>query len=218
MLAFILLGILIITYIIVNYYLRFSPLNVEGKTFMVAGLKGSGKSYYLSYLAKKFIKKGNPVFCNFPVWGAYELEFDYMTKYLFPKGSVILYDEAHNELDSDNHKARHIKDSLIMFTQSRKLGYTVGIASQNPVRVVKALRDITDYFIWACGSRGGIFDYVVYLSYDHFIINHDFKSFKVLDSNKIRNSYLTEYLHNDITDRSMCPMIPWEERSNPAEL
>ncbi len=204
--------IFLIIYVIVTYINMGKGIEVEGLIVFTAGLRGAGKTYYLTKNAMKFLKKGYPVYTNYPVVGAYKLTFDDLRGKLFPENSVIIYDEAHNELDSDNFKDKSVKESFTMFTQSRKLKYTIFIGSQNPVRVFKGLRDIADYFIWS--SRGLLFfNYDVYLSYDEFCHwereNAKYREFKVRKSKKVYNAYDTWFLHSDMSDRYMIKNISW---------
>lgn len=176
---------------------------------MTCGLKGSGKSYYLCCVAERFLKKGYPVFSNYPIHGAYKLEFDDFRSKLFPENSVLIFDEAYNEFDSDRFRDQEIKDTFPLFFQSRKLGYTICLASQNPVRVVKGLRDVCDYFIWANGKGLFMFRYSVYLSYQHWELDKEYKDFKEKVSKRMFRKYNTYYLHSGMDSRDQIEKIPW---------
>ncbi len=211
------IGLFIILYLIVIYLKTSKGIQTEGLIIFIAGLRGAGKTYYLTCQALKYLKKGYPVYTNFEFYreGVYKLDFDDLQTKLFPENSVIIYDEAHNELDSDNFKDKTVKQSFKMFTQSRKLKYTIFIGSQNPIRVFKGLRDIADNFVWA--SKGLLFfNYDVYLSYQEFEHwereNAKYSEFKVRKRKKIFEAYNTYFLHSDLSDRMMIKNIPWVEK------
>ena len=204
-------------YMLTQYLKTSKGVETEGRIIFIAGLRGAGKTYYLTHQALKFLKKGYPVYTNFEFYkeGVYKLTFEDLQNKLFPENAVIIYDEAHNELDSDNFKDKTVKQAFKMFTQSRKLKYTIFIGSQNPIRVFKGLRDIADNFIWS--SKGlFFFNYDVYLSYQEFEHwereNAKWSQFRVRKQKKIFEAYNTYFLHTDLSDRMMIKNIPWIEK------
>ena len=70
----------------------------------IFGLPRCGKTTYLSALAKRFIKKGVPVYSNFECKGCMKVKFDDLGKYDF-QDCVILLDEISMECDSRNWKS-----------------------------------------------------------------------------------------------------------------
>ena len=208
---------LTVFYMLTQYLKTSKGLETEGRIIFIAGLRGAGKTYYLTHQALKYLKKGRPIYTNFEFYkeGVYKLTFEDLQNKLFPENAVIMYDEAHNELDSDNFRDKTVKESFKMFTQSRKLKYTIFIGSQNPIRVFKGLRDIADHFIWA--SKGlFFFNYDVYLSYQEFEHwereNAKWSAFKVRKKKKIFQAYNTYFLHTDLSDRMMIKNVPWIEK------
>lgn len=206
---FFILGFVLVTLFLRNKY-HVKPLDVTGLTVLIAGLKGAGKSYWLCCQADRYLKKGYPVFSNYPIEGAYKLVFEDFRKHLFPAKSVLIFDEAYNELDSDNFRDKSIKETFPLFFQSRKLGYTVLLASQNPVRVVKGVRDVCDYFILATGRAWGNFNYEVFYSFEHFERSDVFRKFKERCKKKIFKKFNTYYLHNKLDKRELIKMEKWD--------
>ncbi len=202
------LVVLIVVLFLVVKYKENSKINTQGLMVIVAGLRGSGKSYFLTREALKYIKAGYYVFSNFPIRGAFRITIDDVMNKVFPSGSIIIYDEAHNEFDADFHRAPEVKESFVLLSQSRKLGYTILLSSQNPIRIAKAIRDITDYFIWA--ENGLFFNYSVYLSFDHWLQDIVYKRFKLFKRKLIFNSYDSFYCHVDVKDRVSVSLNEWD--------
>lgn len=111
-----------------------------------AGLPGSGKSYTMTARALAEMKRGHPVYANYHIDGAEMFDPSEDLLYL-PPGFIVL-DEAHLSLSSRQfHKLPH--SWMVKLSQTRKAGWHLLWCAQNPMRIDKALRDLTNV-IWWC--------------------------------------------------------------------
>lgn len=94
----------------------------------VFGLPRSGKTTYLSKMAKKFLKKGIPVYSNFACKGCYKLDFSNLGKYDF-SDSIILIDEISLVCDSRDWK-KFNSDLVYFFTNHGHYGIDIYYCSQ----------------------------------------------------------------------------------------
>ena len=119
----------------------------------VFGLPRSGKTTYLAKIAKKYMKKGVKVFTNFPLHGAYELDFSDLGHYDF-SDSVILIDEISLVCDSRDWKQFN-SDLRYFFTNHGHYNITIYYCSQWFLDTDVKIRRMTEqlYYIksWILG-------------------------------------------------------------------
>ena len=92
------------------------------------GVPGSGKTTFAAWIAKKQFRRGNAVYSNVAIKGAYKLQKTDIGKYLIENGSIIL-DEAGVDYNNRNFKKfnddetyffkfhRHYKVHIFLFSQ-----------------------------------------------------------------------------------------------------
>lgn len=121
---------------------------------MFCGRPGSGKSYLASLLAIKDMKRGRPVFSNYPItfrtrkheYRSLKLTRDMIRKGTYPPGSLIIVDECNHWFNSRNFKDFNVQD-LIFFTQHRHIGLDMFLISQHPQRVDVSIREIVNQYL-----------------------------------------------------------------------
>lgn len=115
---------------------------------LVMGVPGSGKTFYCTYRAYKAIKRGQMVFSNYPIVGAYKITFDDLINYTFPPNSLVIIDEAGRWFNS--RKWGELPDQVFdLFTLHRHLKLDLLVAVQNFARIDKALREVVEIVWWA---------------------------------------------------------------------
>jgi len=122
-----------------------------------SGIPGSGKTLEVTKIAVKEMRKGRPVFSNYPIQckvrkgfklytvTSYILTKDMLTDYVFPYGSLLIIDEAQTWFGSREWKD-FSKDSLLLFTAHRHIGYSLICICQHPQRVDVILRELANMF------------------------------------------------------------------------
>lgn len=110
------------------------------------GLPGSGKTYKMAVDGLALMKKGYNVYSNFPLEGAYKLDYDVLiTIPRFRRPAVLLLDEVQRYANSRDWAS--MPDELyFIFSQGRKLGLDLFYSAQDSSRVDKTLREVTNYF------------------------------------------------------------------------
>jgi hypothetical protein len=124
-----------------------------GKTFLIQGKKGSGKSSYLAWIAMKYIKKGITVYSNFYIEGCRKYTIEDLGIYDMSE-AVVIYDEGGMDLNSRNWNDRQkqlakngkkLADNLYMFNVlSRHCKSDVYYATQFINRIDNTIREILD--------------------------------------------------------------------------
>lgn len=94
----------------------------------VFGLPRSGKTTFLSKIARKYQKKGIPVYSNFPCIGCYKLDFSTLGK-LDYHDCVLLIDEISLLCDSRDWK-NFSSELVYFFTHHGHYGVDIYYASQ----------------------------------------------------------------------------------------
>lgn len=110
------------------------------------GLPRSGKTYLMSYYGLQLIKKGFPVYSNYPLRGAFKLEFrDVVEGVEFKPNAVLLLTELHNYASS--REWQNLSPELFfLFSQGGKMDLRLFYDAQDSSRVDKILRENTNYF------------------------------------------------------------------------
>jgi hypothetical protein len=85
-----------------------------GKTYIVMGKKGTGKTSYFAWIANNYLKLGIPVYTNFYLKGCYKIDIEDFNKYDIENG-VLLYDESGRKLNSrawnSRQKTKNVEDN-----------------------------------------------------------------------------------------------------------
>lgn len=114
----------------------------------VCGLPGGGKSYYLSCEIAEAVKKGRPVFTNYPFPGAYVLTFEDLINKSFPEGSLLGIDEGNAWFrNRDWHKMP--KEAFLFFMHHRHFKLDMILVSQMPTTLDVNIRDIVSFWVWS---------------------------------------------------------------------
>lgn len=114
----------------------------------ITGMPGSGKSYFLVAVAHRELKKGRKVYSNISIKGTIKINFDDLINYTFPRGSVILIDEAGRNFNSRRWKDLP-EEIFDLFTLHRHLGLDMYIAAQNFGYIDSQLRKVVELTYWA---------------------------------------------------------------------
>lgn len=118
--------------------------------FLYAGLPGGGKSYALVREIHRARRRRRPVWSNVPVDlpGVYRLEPEYLIECDFPRGSLVVVDEAGGQrwFNSRNW-ANFPAATFEFFSQHRKGGLDILIGVQHPRRVDVSLRELVHVFV-----------------------------------------------------------------------
>lgn len=143
------------------------------------GVPGAGKSTFATYLARKDIKRGRPVWSNFGITGAYKVEKSDFGKYLMTDGRLII-DKA--GLEFDNRKMSMTDSEIYFFKYHRHYQMDVDFFSQGldvDIKIRKLARHI--YLIKPCllpwfikrkeiGRRVGISDVTKEIIDEYFFV------------------------------------------------
>lgn len=127
----------------------------------VFGLPGSGKTLYLSYLAKRAVngkslifrnqflgtqRKYDAVYTSFPFAGAYKLDYETLGKVKYEK-CLFLIDEIMMFSDSRNFKS-FTSELKFFFSQHRHFQIDIVYASQSYDDTDKKIRNVTDHLYY----------------------------------------------------------------------
>lgn len=85
---------------------------------VIFGVPGSGKTTHSAKMARYWLKKGVPVFSNFPIKGCYQLEKKVVGTVDFGP-SVLILDESSIEYNSRNFKSNFNDASLYWWKMAR---------------------------------------------------------------------------------------------------
>lgn len=124
-----------------------TPARLEAGVYILYGLPGAGKSYFLACLADDYRRAGYPVACNYPIKFTHELKPENINTDLLLSGSVLLIDEAHSIFNSRGFK-NFTKTMHEFFSMHRHLGNRLVLATQHPARLDLVIREIADSFIY----------------------------------------------------------------------
>ena len=118
---------------------------LESSCIIIFGDRGCGKSSTLALICEQALKAERMVFCQYPYQGAvriplvrrqlktgmdlFDIDKDWLYNTAFPKGSVILIDEASTIWPARNFKSWNESDSAF-FNFIRKEGLTLVLATQ----------------------------------------------------------------------------------------
>ena len=112
------------------------------------GLPRSGKTYLMSMYGLYFVKKKYPVYSNYPLKGAYKLNFqDVVNGVMFKENAVLLLTEMHNYANSREWE-KLSPDLFFLFSQGGKANLRLFYDAQDSSRVDKILRENTNYFYY----------------------------------------------------------------------
>lgn len=132
----------------------------------IFGLPGAGKSCFLAYLAQKAIKHEplfvghrpfwtvplgecehyERVFCNFPMIGAYKLNYEHLGMFDFSR-SLVLIDEIASLANSRNWKGFG-SEKVEFFTQHRHDYIDVIYCSQSYKNMDLTIRELTGQYMY----------------------------------------------------------------------
>jgi hypothetical protein len=123
--------------------------------YCYCGLPGSGKTSLLSQFAVTKMKKGYPVYSNYPISFKYKgvlLSTRVLTRSMienpnFPENSILIVDEVQLWFNSRDFKSFSL-NCLKFFTGHRHLGVDMYLGVQHPSRVDTVIREIIDIYIW----------------------------------------------------------------------
>ena len=120
---------------------------LDAGVYILYGLPGAGKSYYLACLADDYRRAGYPVACNYPIKRTHKLAPENINTDLLLSNSVLLIDEAHSIFNSRGFKnfSRQMHE---FFSMHRHLGNRLVLATQHPARLDVVIREIADSFIY----------------------------------------------------------------------
>ena len=91
-----------------------TPARLEAGVYILYGLPGAGKSYYLACLADDYRRAGYPVACNYPIKRTHKLAPENINTDLLLSNSVLLIDEAHSIFNFADH---HIQPRRVLSCQ-----------------------------------------------------------------------------------------------------
>lgn len=116
----------------------------------MVGDKGTGKSLFMCIIALLFEMLGLEYLTNFKMFGNLKHRKNFTIKdfYKNPDVKGIFIDEIHNISDQFSNQSLSTKLLVALFTQSRKRGQTIILATQYEHKVAKDLRALTDMIIY----------------------------------------------------------------------
>jgi len=106
------------------------------------GLPGAGKTYEMTRIALKYIKKGVDVYANYSILGA--RKYDNLLDLLNIRQGVILVDEINLICPSRAWEALPV-ELYQLWSHERKFGLMIYWTAQSVNRVDKIIREITHY-------------------------------------------------------------------------
>ena len=175
----------------------------------VVGYPGNGKTFYCTNRAYKAMKRGQKVFTNYPVRGAYRVSFDDLINYTFPQNSMVIIDESGRWFNS--RKWTSLPDEVFdLFTLHRHMKLDLLVAVQNFNRIDKALREVIELVWWARNILGfPFFIYEGYYDVEQVGLKGEFqkKSF-VSKLSRSRKLYDTHIMANEV-NKDDIPEVPW---------
>lgn len=114
----------------------------DHKIHLVYGEKGSGKTTFTAYIAKKISNKVD-IYSNYPLTGAYKIDLEDMKRFTLPRGSVIIIDEAAGILNCRDW--RNTGTMLLKVLQLiRHMECTLYFISQSVAAIDIQVKDLCD--------------------------------------------------------------------------
>jgi hypothetical protein len=174
------------------------------------GLPGSGKSNALVDIAHKALKGGRKVYSNIAIKGCNKIEFTDLIEYRFPRGAVILLDEAGRSFNSRDFK--HLPPEIFdLFTLHRHLDLDMYIAVQDFGMIDINLRRVIELTYW-------VINYPIlpfYIHHGYYSLeklgvmkNPDFKRI-MWKSRRVRQRYDTRSMQVVFKGKEELPDNPW---------
>lgn len=176
----------------------------------IVGYQGSGKTFLLVNKADKALRRGQKVFSNVAIRGAYRLTFDDLVNYTFPKHSMVLIDEAGRYFNA--RKWKELPDDVFdLFTLERHLKLDLTIAVQNFNRIDKSLREVIELVWWARNLPfSPFFIYEGYYDVEHLGLKGEVQQKRLIyKRSRSRKLYDTHGMASTI-NKDMMPEIPWD--------
>ncbi len=164
----ILVGTLIVP--VIKYISKFGN---PYKLIMVFGKKGSGKTTLITKLARKYLKKGTPVYSTIDVPGCRTFDVNWIGKRNFPEYSVVFIDEVGMIWDNRQYKT-FSNDVRDWFKLQRHNKVRVYLFSQIFDVDIK-LRNLTDY-MYLVQNHFGVFSVARKIKRGIVIVNPDGQS------------------------------------------
>lgn len=155
---FIMIFIVMPCFLLVSYYTI--KMSNPYKLYMIFGKKGSGKSTYMSILAKKYRDKGWHVFSNTDIAFSTRIDIHELGHVVTPDHSVLLIDEVGMIWDNRNFKnfkeevrdyfklQRHYRTIVYLFSQTFDIDLKLRVLTDamylvsNPLPPISMLRKI----------------------------------------------------------------------------
>lgn len=201
-----------------------TPARLEAGVYILYGLPGAGKSYYLACLADDYRRAGYPVACNYPIKRTHKLAPENINTDLLLSNSVLLIDEAHSIFNSRGFKnfSRQMHE---FFSMHRHLGNRLVLATQHPARLDVVIREIADSFIYLStfkiGSRPILLTARWYyedpcrssnVDMDRLLV--PYRTERRLYSRRIMSTYDTFYVDSDAESIITAERLPlWTSRA-----
>lgn len=176
------------------------------------GMPGGGKTTALAWRAMKAMEKGQLVFSNVNIKGAYKIDLDDLVTYRFPEGCTVIIDEAGRWFNSHNWKDLP-PEVFDMFTMHRHMRMDLYIGVQSFARIDKSLREVIELTYW---SRNPMI--LPWHKYEGFYDlekvgsmrrEHD-ASHIVWKSRKVRSMFNTHSMKSKFAHKDEIPLVSWE--------
>jgi hypothetical protein len=157
------------------------------------------------------MKRGQIVYSNFFIKGAYQIEFDDLCNYSFPIGCTIIIDEAGKWFNSRSWD-KLPKDVFSLFTQHRHLKLDLIIGVQNFKRIDVSLREVIELTYWAVNYP--FLPYFIHRGYFDLEkvgnMKESDKTKLVWKSKKIKQMYDTHAMKSEYDEIPIIPTREWE--------
>lgn len=187
-------------------------------TLLMVGDKGTGKTLFMCIMGLVFELMNLPYMTNFRMFGKnlkYREKFTIKNFYKNPDVRGVFIDEIHNISDQYSNNTLSTKLLVALFTQSRKRGQTIILATQYEHKVAKDLRALTDIIVFPFYEED--IDTLILNFWDikrtgkmtKKIIKHASRFFKYYDTEEI--IYSDEIIHG-VTQYMLNQLKRMEER------
>ena len=176
----------------------------------ITGMPGGGKTVFLAHIAKKSLKQGRMVYSNISIKGTHKITFDDLLHFTFPRGAVILIDEAGRHFNSRRWK--ELPDEIFdLFTLHRHLGLDMYVCAQNFGYIDSQLRKVIELTYWAKNSP-----ILPFFRYEGYYDLEKLGQMKQADvttivwkTRKLFSMYNTHSMSVVYNDKEEVPAIPW---------
>lgn len=190
---------------------RFTRRKDSTVTFIV-GQIGSGKSAYSVRLARRYLKRGRPVYATDYIAGTYRFDPAWLSNMKCPKGSLLIIDEAALKFNSREF-AKISKDVLAYFKKCRHYGNDVVLISQTFSDSDKQIREIATNVLFL--RKLGFFTFPVKVKGDVTIdaegqpaMKYKIGKFARPFIPALQGRYYDSW--EDASNRPICPSEPWD--------